>query len=143
MQRLTSRILCESCSVFFKRRKRSTFWYQGKIDANRGRSVSLRQNAILFQLSRVRRSEKQRSEEHTSELQSRLDLVCRLLLEKKKKKRQSLLAPASRLLGSPALVGVATVHFHSVPLLVTRVAQTCANSRVDHPPASLLSLVLH
>src|SRR5438874_8151570 len=28
-----------------------------------------------------------RSEEHTSELQSRRDLVCRLLLEKKKKKR--------------------------------------------------------
>src|SRR2546422_8572754 len=30
-----------------------------------------------------------RSEEHTSELQSRLHLVCRLLLEKKKKKKQS------------------------------------------------------
>src|SRR5687768_18245910 len=29
---------------------------------------------------------KRRSEEHTSELQSRLHLVCRLLLEKKKKK---------------------------------------------------------
>src|SRR2546422_5579470 len=29
-----------------------------------------------------------RSEEHTSELQSRLHLVCRLLLEKKKKTRQ-------------------------------------------------------
>src|SRR5256884_6076324 len=31
-----------------------------------------------------------RSEEHTSELQSRLHLVCRLLLEKKKKKYQQL-----------------------------------------------------
>src|SRR3989440_7016677 len=30
-----------------------------------------------------------RSEEHTSELQSRSDLVCRLLLEKKKKKNKS------------------------------------------------------
>src|SRR5215471_21398753 len=30
-----------------------------------------------------------RSEEHTSELQSRRDLVCRLLLEKKKKKKIS------------------------------------------------------
>src|SRR5437868_12079996 len=29
-----------------------------------------------------------RSEEHTSELQSRFDLVCRLLLEKKKKKQK-------------------------------------------------------
>src|SRR6266436_913059 len=32
----------------------------------------------------------ERSEEHTSELQSRLHLVCRLLLEKKKKKTISL-----------------------------------------------------
>src|SRR2546422_6203207 len=31
------------------------------------------------------RHRRQRSEEHTSELQSRLHLVCRLLLEKKKK----------------------------------------------------------
>src|SRR2546429_3176005 len=34
-----------------------------------------------------------RSEEHTSELQSRLHLVCRLLLEKKNKNYSSLLAP--------------------------------------------------
>src|SRR2546422_2703872 len=33
---------------------------------------------------------KLRSEEHTSELQSRLHLVCRLLLEKKKKKQQQM-----------------------------------------------------
>src|SRR5438874_6808787 len=32
-----------------------------------------------------------RSEEHTSELQSRRDLVCRLLLEKKKKKKHILM----------------------------------------------------
>src|SRR5687768_17720860 len=34
----------------------------------------------------IRRGTILRSEEHTSELQSRLHLVCRLLLEKKKKK---------------------------------------------------------
>src|SRR5206468_13078931 len=34
------------------------------------------------------RDEQKRSEEHTSELQSRSDLVCRLLLEKKKKKKK-------------------------------------------------------
>src|SRR2546422_6220269 len=34
----------------------------------------------------------QRSEEHTSELQSRLHLVCRLLLEKKKKQYEESLA---------------------------------------------------
>src|SRR2546422_6655319 len=33
------------------------------------------------------RPKKKRSEEHTSELQSRLHLVCRLLLEKKKQKQ--------------------------------------------------------
>src|SRR2546422_1382516 len=33
----------------------------------------------------------ERSEEHTSELQSRLHLVCRLLLEKKKKKENIIL----------------------------------------------------
>src|SRR5438105_10556091 len=31
-----------------------------------------------------------RSEEHTSELQSRVDLVCRLLLEKKKKQHEKI-----------------------------------------------------
>src|SRR5256884_3966333 len=41
--------------------------------------------AKMFQLTR--------SEEHTSELQSRLHLVCRLLLEKKKKDRTILLTP--------------------------------------------------
>src|SRR5438105_11275699 len=34
-----------------------------------------------------RSSRPRRSEEHTSELQSRVDLVCRLLLEKKKQER--------------------------------------------------------
>src|SRR5260370_2432023 len=34
-----------------------------------------------------RRALEERSEEHTSELQSHLNLVCRLLLEKKKKKK--------------------------------------------------------
>src|SRR2546422_7155552 len=41
--------------------------------------ITARDGSLLF-----------RSEEHTSELQSRLHLVCRLLLEKKKKKRQKL-----------------------------------------------------
>src|SRR3712207_7214060 len=40
---------------------------------------------------RVRRGDRvARSEEHTSELQSRQYLVCRLLLEKKKKQQQTL-----------------------------------------------------
>src|SRR2546429_6635121 len=38
----------------------------------------------------------QRSEEHTSELQSRLHLVCRLLLEKKKQEQPCRLGPPIR-----------------------------------------------
>src|SRR5690349_23528308 len=37
----------------------------------------------------VIRAHAERSEEHTSELESRRDLVCRLLLEKKKKKHKT------------------------------------------------------
>src|SRR2546422_4634951 len=40
---------------------------------------------------------RRRSEEHTSELQSRLHLVCRLLLEKKKKKLQKYQSSSSTL----------------------------------------------
>src|SRR2546427_2720532 len=43
--------------------------------------------------SRKNNSESRRSEEHTSELQSQSNLVCRLLLEKKKKNKQSIVAP--------------------------------------------------
>src|SRR5436305_7107170 len=39
-------------------------------------------------IGRCRRGMEWRSEEHTSELQSRPHLVCRLLLEKKKKKQK-------------------------------------------------------
>src|SRR5438874_4020217 len=46
-----------------------------------GRLQRLSQRAARRHLRR-----RQRSEEHTSELQSRRDLVCRLLLEKKKKR---------------------------------------------------------
>src|SRR5699024_11742354 len=47
-------------------------------------SVGLITDKQLFYFYKVR---KKRSEEHTSELQSRFDLVCRLLLEKKKNKK--------------------------------------------------------
>src|SRR3712207_6971819 len=49
-----------------------------------------RRHARRSALCRHRRQ--RRSEEHTSELQSRQYLVCRLLLEKKKKKAKTILA---------------------------------------------------
>src|SRR5207249_10772541 len=42
--------------------------------------------ALVYVAEGDMRRARGRSEEHTSELQSRFDLVCRLLLEKKKKK---------------------------------------------------------
>src|SRR3712207_6964337 len=44
-----------------------------------------RRVAVIRHVADVRRPPSERSEEHTSELQSRQYLVCRLLLEKKKK----------------------------------------------------------
>src|SRR6266576_5146964 len=51
-----------------------------------GRSVM-----IWIQVRDVHAEHARRSEEHTSELQSRRDIVCRLLLEKKKKKKIKLI----------------------------------------------------
>src|SRR2546422_6126994 len=47
--------------------------------------------------ARPRRGRRPRSEEHTSELQSRLHLVCRLLLEKKKQQNRRSPPPTSEL----------------------------------------------
>src|SRR5438094_9714924 len=52
--------------------------------ASRGRSSSVRSSLTRSPRRGLRFAS--RSEEHTSELQSPYDLVCRLLLEKKKKK---------------------------------------------------------
>src|SRR5687768_18211062 len=51
-------------------------------------SRSTRRRPPKIPLNRCSSGTRGRSEEHTSELQSRLHLVCRLLLEKKKKKKK-------------------------------------------------------
>src|SRR5207247_7858193 len=48
-------------------------------------SVQVQAFQLEWQRSRMLHEHFERSEEHTSELQSRVDLVCRLLLEKKQK----------------------------------------------------------
>src|SRR2546422_5972752 len=45
--------------------------------------------AYVSAVEKVAKIDVPRSEEHTSELQSRLHLVCRLLLEKKKNKKKN------------------------------------------------------
>src|SRR2546429_968849 len=49
------------------------------------RAVQPRMKNVSWPKGALAKTRMQRSEEHTSELQSRLHLVCRLLLEKKKK----------------------------------------------------------
>src|SRR5699024_5126719 len=51
-----------------------------------GGGVCISVEAVSGSPARAARGPSPRSEEHTSELQSRFDLVCRLLLEKKKKR---------------------------------------------------------
>src|SRR5690606_41876717 len=59
--------------------ERSPFYAAGCCDAANGGA------GVADPRRRSRRAGRSRSEEHTSELQSRENLVCRLLLEKKKK----------------------------------------------------------
>src|SRR5207249_9332972 len=58
-----------------------------------GTLVSLAGFALTDALFHLMGVPRERSEEHTSELQSRFDLVCRLLLEKKKIEHLLLLLP--------------------------------------------------
>src|SRR5216684_4950248 len=73
--------------LMIRRPPRSTlFPYTTLFRSHRGRSALHRRGRRHPR--RVRAPQpRARSEEHTSELQSRLHLVCRLLLEKKKKKK--------------------------------------------------------
>src|SRR5260221_1469235 len=54
---------------------------------NKKKCTSLRTDGRLMEVFETMMTESDRSEEHTSELQSHSDLVCRLLLEKKKSNR--------------------------------------------------------
>src|SRR2546430_4775398 len=77
------------------------------------RSVRVRPPGALLQTDLVSEyrtnAALERSEEHTSELQSQSNLVCRLLLEKKKKKRHRIVCRADG--GRDTASGV--VHWHS------------------------------
>src|SRR5260221_8035471 len=83
--------------LMIRRPPRSTlFPYTTLFRSRRIRGVSVaarpartREVSSASRQRRGRRFPRSRSEEHTSELQSHSDLVCRLLLEKKKKKTTS------------------------------------------------------
>src|SRR5579885_3768367 len=74
------------CFVFFlmiRRPPRSTLFPYTTLFRSLAAGRACAANQLLYNLGR---RGIERSEEHTSELQSRFDLVCRLLLEKKKTK---------------------------------------------------------
>src|SRR2546422_8259149 len=67
--------------------------FLGGSHRSRKSSAALRRCFLLVRSRQYSRLETSaRSEEHTSELQSRLHLVCRLLLEKKKNKQVNIVA---------------------------------------------------
>src|SRR2546429_6978816 len=86
-------ILTDRCVFFFfflmiRRPPRSTLFpyttlFRSRFPFSRSRSGACQSACPCSAVSQLPR--RTRSEEHTSELQSRLHLVCRLLLEKKKK----------------------------------------------------------
>src|SRR2546428_6035538 len=88
-------MLCARFAVIFyffflmiRRPPRSTLFPYTTLFRSRKCSLRSRAHRSARRISRgshiTRRRREMRSEEHTSELQSRSDLVCRLLLEKKK-----------------------------------------------------------
>src|SRR2546428_7109131 len=83
-----------SCFFFFlmiRRPPRSTLFSYTTLFRSRGgrrRNVVRHCGQDCAPQAAGARAGMRRSEEHTSELQSRSDLVCRLLLEKKKKKQR-------------------------------------------------------
>src|SRR5437868_11551443 len=72
-----------------RRPPRSTLFPYTTLFRSAGRFPRATLPPSLPRATAARRGGRGRSEEHTSELQSRFDLVCRLLLEKKKKKKEN------------------------------------------------------
>src|SRR2546429_2031221 len=94
----------------------------GKVDCQNGREACGRGFSSRLAL-RMSSTTPTRSEEHTSELQSRLHLVCRLLLEKKKNtqtvcrfplRNHTLLAPRSS--SAFRTLRATIVHIYMAPL---------------------------
>src|SRR5882757_10284088 len=78
------------CCVFFfsSRRRHTRYWRDWSSDVCSSDLTAPSIRTALRKTFRFGDDRSERSEEHTSELQSRQYLVCRLLLEKKKKKEK-------------------------------------------------------
>src|SRR5207253_6765103 len=67
----------------------TTILFQRPLIKNTLKDILALHNKTIFSIAETEKYAHVRSEEHTSELQSRGHLVCRLLLEKKKKKKKN------------------------------------------------------
>src|SRR5206468_5275580 len=85
MMLLASVILAFFLHVHLHLRNLHSFPTRRSSDLNRTHRPRVRRGMVPEHRAADGRGELPRSEEHTSELESRLHLVCRLLLEKKKK----------------------------------------------------------
>src|SRR5690606_5040034 len=83
-------------------------------------SAGLIRRKWLLLLRRGGQYEHGRSEEHTSELQSRENLVCRLLLEKKKRTRTINTAPVTASRGTKQLAAYSGTHGPTLPVPSSR-----------------------
>src|SRR3989440_5057298 len=72
-----------------------------------------------------------RSEEHTSELQSRSDLVCRLLLEKKKKQHKAVALAYKKI---PALPSNNIAQYTTTTMRQHPNTSTCEHSHIFQQP---------
>src|SRR2546422_7480982 len=92
--------LCIFFFLMIRRPPRSTLFPYTTLFRSwkRGGPVHEGDASLGFRPARGGRGGRPRSEEHTSELQSRLHLVCRLLLEKKKTNRHGLVYNLKRFL---------------------------------------------
>src|SRR5436309_10536028 len=89
-----------------RRPPRSTlFPYTTLFRSRRRNAPSTRSRGSSAVSASTRNARSPRSEEHTSELQSRENLVCRLLLEKKKKNKESL-APSQTEHHTPHIISL-------------------------------------
>src|SRR5207247_7664776 len=75
----------EGAAKYLDERMDAWFANAKKLRTGQGETTCVSCHTVVpYALSRPALRRAMRSEEHTSELQSRVDLVCRLLLEKKK-----------------------------------------------------------
>src|SRR2546421_2882297 len=106
--------------------------------AKGGRSSARPTASRGWRPSAVDRSTSSRSEEHTSELQSRSDLVCRLLLEKKKKIDATLARSPGFFVGKPVVLDLSALDLsraaitHLVNNLEERNIRVLVIEGVDH-----------